>query len=70
MPPAALGANRRNVFTVASVVALFAVTHLLLPLWSGLDARTIAAAQYGTYLTVFTIWMAWFVATGVELIDD
>ena len=48
-----LGPNRRNLAVFGTVLGLV-VLALLVPHW---------AVQYGVALTVFSIWMAWFVET-------
>lgn len=56
---AELGPNRRNVVTLAAVVAVLAVGQLL-DHW---------AASYGSYLVAFSIWMIWFVLVLVEVLQ-
>jgi len=49
-------------------MGLLATTHFLLPHpATGLDPIDVQVIQYGAYLTIFTIWMWWFVTTGIEL---
>jgi hypothetical protein len=56
---AELGPNRRNLATLAAVVAVLAVG-LLLDHW---------AVSYGSYLVAFSIWMIWFVLVLVEVLQ-
>lgn len=53
-----LGPSRRNLITIMGLLALLAFTHLVYP------HRIL---QYAAYLTVFSVWMAWFVVTFVDL---
>ncbi|MFW6153227.1 MAG: hypothetical protein ACOC42_02585 [Halobacteriota archaeon] len=53
-----LGPNRRNLITLAGLIALLAFTHIVYP------HRIL---QYAAYLTIFSVWMAWFVVTFVDL---
>jgi len=53
-------ADRRNFAAIVSVTALLAVVYVLVPH---------PIAQYGVWLTIFTIWMVWFVASAVEWIS-
>ena len=53
-------ADRRNLAAIVSVTALLAVVYVLVPH---------PIAQYGAWLTIFTIWMVWFVASAVEWIS-
>ncbi len=45
----------------ASVLLLLVIAYLLYP-----DP----VVQYGVWLTVFTLWMAWFVSFGVRWVAD
>jgi hypothetical protein len=45
----------------ASVLLLLVVAYLLYPN---------PVVQYGVWLTVFTLWMAWFVSFGVRWVTD
>jgi hypothetical protein len=47
----------RDYATALSVLGLLALGYVLYP-----DPRV----QYGVWLAIFTIWMAWFVSYGVE----
>jgi hypothetical protein len=49
--------RRRDYLTAASVALLLVVAYVVYP-----DPLV----QYGVWLVVFTIWMAWFVAFGVD----
>lgn len=60
-----LGPNRRNLVALAAVLALLLGSHVVLP--AVVDAETAARAQYATYLAAFSVWMAWFVLTGVAV---
>ena len=51
--------RRRNLIAGALVGVSFLVAYVLLPHWS---------TQYGAWLVVFAIWMAWFVASAVDWI--
>lgn len=63
-----LGPNKRNLVTLVIIMGLLATTHFLLPHpATGLDPIDVQVIQYGAYLTIFTIWMWWFVTTGIEL---
>ena len=53
---AALGDRQRNLFTLVAVVAVVGVA-------ASLDS---AVAYYGAGLTVFSIWMGWFVLTAID----
>ena len=53
--------NRRNLATAAVVVGLLVVAYVLVP------HRLV---QYGVWLTIFTIWMVWFVYAGVDYVYD
>lgn len=48
-----------DVLALASVVALLAAGHFLVPHW---------ATTYGAYLLAFSIWMAWFVERGAGVL--
>lgn len=48
--------RRRDYAAAASVAALLAVGYVVYPE---------PIVQYGVWLAIFTIWMAWFVAFGV-----
>jgi len=49
--------RRRDYATGASVAALLVVAYVVYP-----DP----IVQYGVWLVIFTIWMGWFVAFGVD----
>jgi hypothetical protein len=49
--------RRRDALTGASVALLLVVAYVVSP-----DP----ILQYGVWLAIFTIWMAWFVAVGVD----
>jgi hypothetical protein len=51
------GATRRNLTALGAAAVLLVGTYVVYP-----DP----IAQYGAWLVVFTIWMAWFVLTGIE----
>ena len=53
-------ADRRNFAAIVSITALLAVVYVLVPH---------PITQYGAWLTIFTIWMVWFVASAVEWIS-
>lgn len=55
----ALAPNRRNLAALGTVTGLLIVAYVLVP--HGL-------VQYGAWLVIFTIWMAWFVWAGVEAV--
>lgn len=61
-----LGPTRLNVWTAAFVGGLLAAVHLALPR-AGLDDAVVATATYAAYLVVFSVWMGWFVLTGVRV---
>ena len=48
--------TRRTLAALATVTVLLGVVYLLVPH---------PVAQYGAWLVVFTVWMAWFVLAGV-----
>lgn len=52
--------NRWNLLAVLACGVALVVGHVFVPHWS---------TRYGSYLVVFSVWMAWFVVTGVRLID-
>ncbi|MFB6136694.1 MAG: hypothetical protein ABEJ04_08025 [Halobacteriaceae archaeon] len=54
-----LAPNRRNLAALVAVGAL-ALAVRFGPHW---------ALRYGAALAAFSVWMAWFVATGVQFID-
>ena len=56
-----LAGNRRNLSALGSVTVLLAVVYLLVPH---------PIAQYGAWLVVFFIWMAWFVFAGVDWLSQ
>lgn len=58
--PQALGANQRNLTALGGATVLVAVAILLSPQWEAAPL-----VRYGAYLTLFSLWMAWFVATSV-----
>lgn len=51
--------NRRNVATGAVVAGLLVVAYVVYP------HRIL---QYGVWLVIFTLWMAWFVSAGVDYV--
>lgn len=53
--------HRWTVVALAAVGLLLAVAYVLLPHWS---------TQYGAWLAIFAIWMAWFVVAARRWIDD
>lgn len=61
--PDALGANRRNLAALAAALLLLAVA--LASRW-----RAPAMVRYAAYLTLFALWMAWFVATSVAWLRE
>jgi hypothetical protein len=52
-----LTVNRRNVAALTMVTALLAGAYFVYPH---------PIVQYGTWLVIFTIWMSWFVFTGIK----
>lgn len=60
------GPNRRNILTLAALAALLFVGYGLAPAVGG-SAATVAGIQYAVALTVFCVWMVWFVAAGVAV---
>lgn len=52
-----LGANRRNLLTLAAIGLLLVFAYVFVPHWS---------TRYGVWLVIFTIWMVWFVVTIVQ----
>ena len=55
------GGVRGTALAVFGVLGLLAVTHSVVDHWS---------ARYAAYLITFTVWMAWFVLTGVNFIGQ
>jgi lipopolysaccharide export LptBFGC system permease protein LptF len=51
--------KRRDIAAAGTVVALLVVAYVVVP------HRLV---QYGAWLVIFTIWMAWFVNAGVEYV--
>ena len=51
--------HRWHVATLAGVVSLLVVAYGIVP------HRLV---QYGAWLVIFTVWMAWFIYTGVDYI--
>jgi hypothetical protein len=62
--------DRYNVATAAVVVGLLVFAYVLAPpeLVVGSVALSRQIVQYGVWLVVFTIWMAWFVYVGVDYV--
>jgi|GEM_PF-3535230 len=60
------GPNRRNLATVAAVAVLLIGAYVVLPATT-VSPSTLAGVRYMVALTVFSIWMAWFVAAGVAV---
>ena len=56
-----LDANRRNLTALGSVTAVLAVVYVLVPH---------PIVQYGAWLVVFVVWMAWFVLAGTEWLSQ
>lgn len=63
--PDALGANRRNLTALGVAALLIAVALVLAPRWNASPL-----VQYAAYLTLFSLWMAWFVATSVAWLRE
>lgn len=53
--------NRYNLATGAAVAGLLLVAYVVYPHH---------ILQYGVWLAIFTIWMAWFVYVGVDYVYD
>jgi hypothetical protein len=49
--------SRRTLAALSAVTVLLGVVYLVVPH---------PVVQYGAWLVVFTVWMGWFVLTGVE----
>lgn len=60
------GLNRRNLLTAAALAVLVAVGYWLTPTVVT-SSSTVAGIQYAVVLTVFCVWMVWFVAAGVDV---
>ncbi|MFD1587778.1 hypothetical protein ACFR9U_12350 [Halorientalis brevis] len=56
-----LAVNRRNLSALGVVSGLLAVVYLLVPH---------PVAQYGAWLVVFVVWMAWFVLAGIDWLSQ
>lgn len=52
--------NLETAVSVAVVVGALLVGHVLVPHWS---------TRYASYLVAFSVWMWWFVATGVRVLE-
>lgn len=63
--PDALDANRRNLTALGTAALLLAVALLVAP---RLDVSPLV--RYGAFLTLFSVWMAWFVATSVAWLRE
>jgi len=53
-----LGLTTRGFVVAAVVVAMVLVSHLLMP---AVVPEYAVYGRYATYLTIFAVWMAWFV---------
>lgn len=62
---AVVAPTRLNLAAVGAAGTALAAAHLLLP-YAGLPADVVEVSTYASYLVVFTIWMVWFVFTGVR----
>ena len=60
--------NRYNVATAVFVVFLLVFAYVLVPpeLVVGSVVLSRQLVQYGVWLVIFTVWMAWFVYVGVD----
>jgi hypothetical protein len=61
--------DRRHVLGGVVGIALIAVAVIGVPQLSGasLSPAAVRTIQYGLYLTVFALWMAWFVSVSVSV---
>jgi hypothetical protein len=57
----AFAPNTRNAGAVVAVVVLLVLAYVVVP-------RPVV--QYGAWLVIFSIWMAWFVAAGVQYVYE
>lgn len=53
--------TRWNLLAFAVVAGALLVGYVFLPHWS---------TRYGAYLVAFAVWMIWFVATGVRVVEN
>lgn len=60
------GPNRRNVATLLVAGALVVTAYVVLPR-SPVSPDVRAGIRYAVWLVLFSIWMAWFVAAGVDV---